>query len=217
MRIPGLPAARRLRHGQLMSEPMNWPLRNCAGYTRYMIWPPHMACSGIFNDLQLAGFRLMPCILPRPYYLTEVGIYQTGLGSANDKARLCLFDTLWKVDGGYSSVPYPGRKLWEGSEFNFGSGSGTFHTFTVNKGLPGNKLFWLGYKECHAEFGSGEFMVWDLGGSYPVPYPLWGTLLNNWLLSGDGTTTIPDTFPLGASKTTCSAIPVWHCTIGDPP
>jgi len=174
-----------------------------------------MACSGIFNDLQLAGFRLMPCILPRPYYLTEVGIYQTGMGSTSDKARLCIFDTLWKVDGGYSSVPYPGRKLWQGSEFNFGTASGTFHTFSVNMAFPGNKLFWLGCKERHDSFGSGNFLVWDSGGSYPKPYTIFG-YLNNWLLNQDGTTIVPDYFPLGAMKTSPTNFVVWHCTIGDP-
>jgi hypothetical protein len=199
-----------------MSEPMNWPMRNLAGYTRYMVWPPHLACSGTISNLQLGGFQAIPCILPRPYYLTQINIWQTGMGAATDKAKLLIFDNAWKTATGYRDSPYPGRKLWEGPVFDFSGFSGTKHTFNVNIAFPGNKLFWLGIMETHVDYGSGGFNVWRGEGGYAYPYCVFGGYLSSWLTNGNASLTVPDTFPMQATKTTPEGFPVWYCTIGDP-
>ncbi len=217
MRIPGLPAARRLRHGQLMSEPMNWPVRNSAGYTRYMVWPPHLACSGSIGNLQLGGFQVIPCILPRPYYLTQINLWQTGMGYSTDKAKLCVFDNVWKTETGYRDSPYPRRKLWEGPEFDFGGFSGTKHTFNVNIPFPGNRLFWLGIMVTYQEYGSGGFLVWREEGGYPSPYTIFGNFKNSWYGPSNSSLVIPDYFPSQGTMGSHNGFPVWCCSIGDPP
>ena len=216
MRLPGLPASRRLRHGQYMSEPINWPMRMGAGFTRYMLWPPHLCQSGSMASIQNdGGLKAMPCILPRPYWLSQVTLYQTGLGSDTDKSRLIIYDNAWITQGSYRDIPYPGKKLWEGPIFDYAWASGTKHTFDVGMGFPGNKIFWLGQVSTFAEFGSGTFLVWATGQGYPTPYNLFGAR-NCWAANGNPDLIAPDPFPLGTTLTDYTSFPVWHCTIGDP-
>ncbi len=177
-----------------------------------MVWPPHLACGTGFGSLQLGGFQAIPCILPRPYYLTQINIWQTGLGSASDKAKLCIFDNLWKTEIGYKDSPYPGRKLWEGPEFDFYNFAGTKLTFDVNIAFPGNRIFWLGLMGTYTEFGSGNFLVWKGEGGYASPY-----FINSWLTNGNASLVIPDYFPLQTLMTSYTGFPMWCCSVGDPP
>ena len=218
MRIPHLASGGRLRHGAPMAEPINWPRRLGASTTRYMIWPPNLACSSSVRSAQIGGgIRLCPVILPRPYYLNKMMWYQTGMGSVNDKARMIIYDCVWKNTLGMKDVPYPSRLLWEGAIFDLGSFSGTKIEYTVNMGFPGNKIFFIGQHVYMTEYGSSSFHLWGNDGTYPGNYNFIGAYYNVWLSNPNSSLINPDPYPAGATLSMIDGLALSYMTVGDPP